>query len=390
MLFPFVALIVVAPSTAGTVGEGVPDFEVRRGYHVSVAADIGENTRFLEVSEDGTLFVSQPRPGRILALTDADGDGVYENRTTFVEGHDTAHGMDWHDGELWFTTSGAIHRAKDTDGDGAADDVVTVIDDLPEGGGHWWRSLCVTDDGHLFTSIGDSGNTTVDEYEGSDRQKIWRFNHDGSGKTLWSTGIRNTEKLRLRPGTDELWGADHGSDWFGRSLGEGDGDVGQPVTNRIPPEEFNHYVEGGFYGHPFIVGNGLPRYEFTERDDILELAAKTIVPEYEGGAHWANNGFTFMTGDRFADHPDGTMDGDAIIAYHGSWNRQPPEGYQVHRVLFDEVTGKPIGGFALVECLRGPRRLARPVDAVAAPDGSVLWSCDMTNKVYRISPIEQE
>ena len=29
----------------------------------------------------------------------------------------------------------------------------------------------------------------------------------------------------------------------------------QPITDYNPPGEMNKYVEGGFYGHPFIVGN---------------------------------------------------------------------------------------------------------------------------------------
>ena len=38
----------------------------------------------------------------------------------------------------------------------------------------------------------------------------------GKDKKLWCSGIRNTEKLVIRPGTDEIWGMDHGSDWFGK------------------------------------------------------------------------------------------------------------------------------------------------------------------------------
>jgi hypothetical protein len=40
---------------------------------------------------------------------------------------------------------------------------------------------------------------------------------------MWSSGIRNTEKLRFRPGTQEVWGVDHGSDNFGDKLGENTG-----------------------------------------------------------------------------------------------------------------------------------------------------------------------
>ncbi|POA60322.1 hypothetical protein, partial [Pseudomonas sp. GW531-T4] len=80
--------------------------------------------------------------------------------------------------------------------------------------------------------------------------KIWFYSLDGKTRKVWVTGIRNTEKLRYRPGTSELYGADHGSDWFGAKFGDKEGR--QPITDQNPPCEFNYYVEGGFYGHPFL------------------------------------------------------------------------------------------------------------------------------------------
>jgi glucose/arabinose dehydrogenase len=63
-----------------------------------------------------------------------------------------------------------------------------------------------------------------------------------------------------------------------------------------------------------------------------------------------------------------------------------PDGYRIERVLFDPVTGRPYGSLTIVKTLTADNRvLARPVDCVEAPDGSVLFSCDMTNRIYRIS-----
>ena len=60
----------------------------------------------------------------------------------------------------------------------------------------------------------------------------------------------------------------------------------QPITDLNPPCEMNHYVQDGFYGHPYIVGIRLPRYEYMDRPDIVELAAKTIPPAWCAGGHW--------------------------------------------------------------------------------------------------------
>jgi glucose/arabinose dehydrogenase len=309
---------------------------------------------------------------------DDDGDGEYERRTTFIQGYRTVHGMQWHDGMLWFTQTGAIHRAADRDGDGRAEELETIIPEgrVPSGGGHWWRSILIHQD-RLYTSIGDSGNIT--DETGTERQKIWSFDLAGGDKKLFCSGLRNTEKLVIRPGTDEIWGMDHGSDWFGRPVGDQRGE--QPITDWNPPDEMNHYIEGGFYGHPFIVGFKLPRYEYLDRSDIVELADRTIVPQWPTGAHWAPNAMCFYQGQQFP--PE--MIGDAMVAYHGSWNREQRSGYQVTRVLFED--GRPYGELPMVKFLNDQGEvLGRPVDVIVDHDGSLLISDDWreTRSVYRL------
>ena len=359
----------------GELGSDVPKFWIRPGYKCElVAQGIGE-TRFLAFGDDGALFVSQPGKGTIGALKL--GNGVYKKVADFVKGYDSVHGLCWKDGYLWFTQSGAIYKARCTDGTGVANDIRTIISNgnLPSGG-HWWRSILVDDTG-FYTSIGDSGNTT-DEIN-SDRQKIWHFDFDGKNKTLFASGLRNTEKLLFRPGTDEVWGMDHGSDWYGASFGDKEGR--QPITDEVPGEKFNHYVQDGFYGHPFFVAGRIPRPEFANRPDLIDWAEKTVMPALSYGAHWAPNGWCFYTGDAIPD-----AKGDAFMSFHGSWNRQHPAGYQIDRTYFDKVTGKPFGYNMIVGCIGdGGAILARPADIIQAPDGSLLWTDDMRNRIYRLT-----
>ena len=360
-----------AAHAAGTLGPGVPAFEVRDGYSVTVAAKGLGETRFIEPGASGILYLSQPNSGSITTLKKG-GDGTYKKLGVFTSGKKTVHGMDYKNGWLWFTQSGVVWKGRDTNGDGVADEEIKVLDGLPEGGGHWWRSICVTDDG-FFTSIGDTGN--INDLTETDRQKVWKYSLDGKERKLWSSGIRNTEKLRLRPGTAELYGADHGSDWYGKPLG--DTNESQPITNRVPDDEFNHYVEGGFYGHPFIVSNGLPRLEFKDREDIIELASQTILPAWPVGPHWATNGFTFAKTDGLG------AKGDAFIACHGSWNSSVKQGYRIERVMFDPQTGAPMGAVGVVSTLKGQDVLARPVDCAEESDGSILFTVD-GGTIYRL------
>jgi len=377
-LFAAVLLgLFLAPLAAAQDRDVPRPVTVRDGFALSAAADV-PNARFLCLGPDGTLYVSQPQRKSITALRDTDGDGWYDWSRPFVTDRRSAHGMFWHDGELWFTQSGSVHRARDDDGDGKADHIETVLDNLPAGG-HWWRSILIHN-GRLYTSIGDSGNITNER--DTDRQKIWSYNLQGGDKTLFISGIRNTEKLVVRPGTDEIWGMDHGSDWFGRPVGDRRGK--QPITDFNPPDEMNHYQEGGFYGHPFIVGYKLPRYEYTDRDDIVDLADRTVVPAWGMPAHSACNAMCFYDppNDATDAFPDEYV-GDAFVSMHGSWNREKKSGYGVARVLFDQ--GKPYGMLKYISFLgHGGRPAGRPVDVIVAPDGSLLISDDRANQVYRL------
>lgn len=368
-----------APASRPAVPEGI---WVRQGYQLSVAVDAIHSPRFMAIGADGTLYVSLPDAGQIKACRDTNNDGYYETVTNFVSGYKTAHGMCWHDGWLWFSQSQAILRARDTHGDGKADQVVKVLgsDVLPGGTGHWWRPVLVYKD-RIYTGMGDPGNVT--DQTGTKREKLYTFTLDGKDEQLFITGIRNTEKLVVRPGTDEIWGMDHGSDWFGENLGEKKAGI-QPVTDYNPPDEMNHYVQGGFYGHPFVVGNRQVRYEYMNRPDILDLAERTIVPEWCTGAHWAPNAMTFCIGEQFPG-----AKGDAFVAYHGSWNRSTKVGYCVTRVLFED--GHPYGEQVYVKFLAQSQKvLGRPVDVVVTPDGSLLISDDEGNRIYRLRYVGQK
>jgi glucose/arabinose dehydrogenase len=360
-----------------TVGANVPAFWVRPGYRVDLVADGLQNARFMQFNARGDLYLARPDRGDILKLRLK--DGRYEVVGTLISDKPTVHGMEFVDGWLWFTQSRAVWKAH-IDKNGDADQVIMVVDGLPRGG-HWWRSILVDTDG-FYTSIGDSGN--INDLTDSDREKIWKYSLDGKSRTLFVGGIRNTEKLLFKPGTKEIYGCDQGSDWFGKQLGDKEGD--QPITDQYPPDEFNHYVQGGFYGHPFVVGAGVPRYEYMNRPDIKQIAAKTIPPVWLFGPHWAADGWIFLhkpaMGVEFV--------GDAMVALHGSWNRSTKAGYRVERIAFDKVTGEPWGGQMMVGTLAedGKTVLGRPVDVAEAPDGSLLFSDDLTNRIYRISKVK--
>jgi glucose/arabinose dehydrogenase len=380
------ALLASLVATGGFAADNEPVSKgiwVRPGFTLSVAEGSIKAPRFMAFGENGALFVSVPREGTIKICRDADNDGQYESVANFVEGHDPKNilqAMQWHDGWLWFAEVSAVYKCRDTDNDGKADQKVKVIgeDQLPiQGGGHRWRALLIHKN-RIYTHVGDQSNATDEPVDADERKKIWTFAMDGTDKKLFAYGIRNTEEFAIRPGTEEIWGVDHDIDEFGAPVEKKEKKFGQPITDHNPPAELNKYVEGGFYGHPYLVGKNIPNIAFLDRENLAELASKAIIPEWTMAAHCAGNGMMFYDGDQIPQ-----ARGDAFVAMRGSWNATRKSGYCVSRILFEE--GHPYGEQKVVNFLAGGSVvLGRPVDCVQAPDGTILISDDTGNKIYRL------
>lgn len=375
------ALFAPGPGAADEIPDGV---WVRDGYRLTIAVDSLQSPRFLAFGPDNTLYVSVPKEGKVYACRDGDGNGSHETVTTFIEGRDPGmipQGIQWHDGDLWLAQLDAVTRHRDTNGDGKADEMVQVLgpEDIPTGkkGGHSWRALLIHG-GRIYTHVGDQTNATDEPIDASERKKIWTFNLDGSDKKLFASGLRNSEKLAVRPGTDEVWGVDHDIDTFALGLeAPTAAKFGQPITDHNPPAELNHYQEGHFYGHPWIVGNNQPNLNFLDNPKLLEYASMSTIPEWLMPAHCAANSLAFYTGDRFPH-----ANGDAFVAQKGGWNATKKVGYRLSRILFED--GHPYGELKMVSFLDGDKVLGRPVDCAQAPDGSIVFSDDTGHKVYRL------
>jgi len=99
-------------------------------------------------------------------------------------------------------------------------------------------------------------------------------------------------------------------------------------------------------------------------------------------AHSAPLGIAFL--DRATRLP-AAYHGDALVAFHGSWNRTVPTGAKVVRIRIND--GKPSGYEDFIVGWQDDatgRRWGRPVDVMVYKDGSVLVSDDQAGVVYRV------
>ena len=141
---------------------------------------------------------------------------------------------------------------------------------------------------------------------------------------------------------------------------------------------------GALYGWPYsyLGQNEDPR----RKGENPDLVKKAIVPDVLFTSHVAALGIQFYSGKMFPKD----YQGDAFVAFHGSWNRQKLSGYKIVRIRFD-AKGK-LEGNSYEDFVSGwlPDEASnevwgRPVGLLVASDGSLLITDDGGRKIWRIS-----
>jgi glucose/arabinose dehydrogenase len=343
------------------------------GFEISVFADGLENARMMAVSDAGVIYVSRPAQQDVIALFDQNADGMVdmEGFRVVAENIPQAHGLAIRDNRLYIGSEKQILVA-DILEDGNLSATEVVSDNLPDGDQHGRRTLEFGPDGMLYVGLGSSCNACIES--NPENAAVVRVPLDGSERTLFAEGLRNTLGFSWHPVTGEMWGWDHGSDMRGDDQ---------------PPEELNLLTEGSNYGWPFCYGSQqVDKFIPYKTDNIKgmtneEFCATTTEPVWEYQAHSAPIDFLFYTANQFG----GDYMNDAFVTMRGSWNRFPATGYKVVHINFDE-NGQPVeitdfvSGFLIEE---GVAHFARVAGLAVAPDGSLLISDDTNGVIYRVA-----
>jgi glucose/arabinose dehydrogenase len=351
------------PDRVPPTAERIAGLRVRDGLAVSVFARGLEGARMMALLPDGTVLLTRPEPGEVHALRDADGDGVAERSVRVASGLDGVHGVAVHEGKVYLSTPEQLLVAE-AGADGALG-AQTPIAKLPKGERHSKRTQGVGPDDRLYVAVGSTCNACVEE--DPEHATMLRLARDGSGREVFARGLRNTIGFGWHPDTKVLWGMDHGSDHRG---------------DDVPPEELNRIEQGKDYGWPWAYGKRTVDREMdAPPGGSREGRARASEPMALGyKAHSAPIGMIFL------ERPLGPLRrGDAVVAMHGSWNRDEPVGYEVVAIRFEDgvpTSFEPLlSGFLTAE----GKQFGRPTGLVQLADGSVLVSEDENGLVYRIS-----
>ncbi len=326
------------------------------GYRLEIyARDLGR-LRLMQMAENGDLIVSGYRDGNILLVkADRDGDGRSDGQQAMLEGLNQPHGLLLEGNILYVAEEQRVVRY-DFDGATLANARV-ILEGIPGGDGHSSRTLGRGPDGFLYVSVGSSCNACVEDHPW--RAAILRFK-EGAAPEIFASGLRNTVGFDWQPGTGALFGVDNGRDNLG---------------DDIPDDEVNRIEAGKHYGWPYLHGADVP-------DPTLYAAMPpglSPVTQFHGlGGHVAPLSIRFLR-----NQADAALNGTALVAEHGSWNRSEKAGYRIIRLIFEGNSARE--EVFLSGCEANGEVICRPVDILESPDGRLFVSDDYAGAVYTIT-----
>ncbi|HEY9659676.1 MAG TPA: sorbosone dehydrogenase family protein, partial [Allocoleopsis sp.] len=309
---------------------GDASLNVPNGFEVNVFAEGLDRPRWLALTPEGDVLVTETRQNRIRRLGDRNQDGVAEVNQVFAEGGNGLNipfGMAFAGGYFFLGNTDAVLRFPYQSGQERLTGRGEQIASLPGGGynQHWTRNVVAAPDGQkLYVSIGSQSN--VDE-EPLPRASVQVMNLDGSNQQTFASGLRNPVGLDFHPITQELY----------TTVNERDG-----LGDDLVPDYFTRLQQGAFYGWPYtyLSANLVdPRHSNNGASVNPNLASQTRTPDVLFQAHSAALGIQFYDGNTF---PERYRNG-AFVAFRGSWNRDRGTGYKIVFVPFEN--NRPIGNY---------------------------------------------
>lgn len=307
---------------------------------------------------------------RITLLRDTNGDGMPDVRTVFVDHLHSPFGVVLVGNTLYVANTDGIVAFPYTTGATRITAPPIKLTDLPAGeiNHHWTKSLTASPDGtKLYVGVGSNSNITengMDVEQG--RAAVYEVDRTTGAKRIFAGGLRNPTGLAFEPGTNKLFAIVNERDEIGPDL---------------VPDYLTSVRDGGFYGWPYSYWG--QHVDVRVHPQNPQSVAKAIKPDYGLSSHVATLGIAFSAGEtlspRFAS--------GAFIGEHGSWDRDPLNGYQVIFVPF--IGGMPSGSpIPVVTGFLGQQAgtvRGRPVGLTIDRSGALIIADDTGNTVWRVT-----
>ncbi|KAF4446416.1 hypothetical protein F53441_9933 [Fusarium austroafricanum] len=300
----------------------------------------------------------------------------------------------------------------------SSDSVQTLVKNMTNGG-HTSRTLLISQrhPDMLLVSRGSNGNDDSGaEDRNTGRSQIRAFNissfssnsdkkaYDYLDGDLLGWGLRNSVGVAEHPETGDIFSVENSADELHRD--------GKDIHKDNPGEEMNFHgylngsnfpYRGRNYGYPLCytlwstdgfpklgdlkIGDQFPADRQSDDDDAKQLTDKEckdnyVAPVLAFQAHTAPLDLKF--------DENGTR---AYVSFHGSWNRDPPVGYQVSYAEFENghPTESPRSKNATTPIIynkdlsKCPDDCFRPVGLAWDSQNRLFFSSDKTGEIFVLS-----
>ena len=336
--------------------------KVADGYFLSVYSDVSYlgMPRVLEFDENGVVFVSLPKSGKVAALLDIDDDRVSDGAKIVLSGLNLPHGLAFYKNKLFVAETDKI-VSYDYDPETISLSNGKKIIDLPEGGRHWSRTIKIYKE-KLYISVGSSCD--VCNESNKLRSAILVSDLNGENLEIFASGLRNTVFFDFDE-KGQIWGSDMGRDFLGDDL---------------PPDELNIIKKGLDYGWPYCYGDKVRDKKFRSWEP-LEKCAQTQGTVYDFPAHAAPLGIEFIDSEIFSKEDQG----DILVAFHGSWNSTVPKGYKIVKLKRDQDEILEMQDFITGWISDDGEIYGRPVDLKLRNDGVLFITDDKAGVIYYLT-----
>ncbi|PWT97031.1 MAG: L-sorbosone dehydrogenase [Bacteroidetes bacterium] len=371
-----------------------------KGFEVSKFAEGLSHPRWIYVADNGDIFVAESNTilkgikkigaklskkistqhvgesaNRIILFRDRNKDGIPESNNVFAEGLNQPFGMLIIGNHFYVGNTDGIleydYRTGETTLKGEGKKIIS----LPAGeyNRHWARNI-ITNDAKDKIYIGVGSGTNIAEKGLANeirRADILEINTDGSGEKIYASGLRNPVGMAWAPGTNTLWAAVNERDELG---------------DELVPDYLTSVKPGAFYGWPFFYYGNHPDPRMKD-NPVPDSLKNVTVPDIPLGSHTASLGLVFYEKNAFPQK----YHGGAFVTQHGSWNRTVLSGYKVIFVPFKDGKqfGKPedfLTGF--ISNLPKSEVHGRPVGIAVLSNGSMLISDDVSNTIWKVTPVK--
>jgi glucose/arabinose dehydrogenase len=353
------------------------DLNLPDGYEIAVAAQGLKRVRFMALSPDNRIFVTDMfnktdnRRGVVYILDQFDPKTrEFKKVTKYLSNLRNPNNVAFYtdrSGTTWFylALTDRLVRYPYKAGDNSPSGEPQVLATFPDyglgykyGGWHLTRTVLVGGDEKIYVAVGSSCNACEEKEEV--RASVLQMDPDGSNQHHFARGLRNAVGLRWID--DKLYATNMGSDHLG---------------NDRPADTFYRLEDGKNYGWPYCFQAGAriypdPKFNTTGTSFDCRKVPEALTPF---PAHSSPLGLEHFDSSNSSD-----LAGSFLVALHGSTKKSLRRGYRVVRI--------PEKGGAMRDFITGffefPVINGRPADVFSFGKDAFLLTDDYSGVVYYV------